>query len=168
MKFLRSFRYAFRGIAYCIKNERNMRVHTAVALYVLVLSPFFELTVSQYAILFVTFSAVMAAEMFNTASEELADLTASNYNHLVRVAKDVAAGGVLICAVFAIAVGVCLFWQPAAFVRMWYYFVDKPYMAAALVFSLLLALVYVVLGPLGICDLARRGKEKRKKTGERP
>lgn len=141
-----------------------MRVHTAVALYVLVLSPFFELTASQYAILFTTFSAVMAAEMFNTASEELADLSASNYNHLARIAKDVAAGGVLICAVFAIAVGVCLFWQPAAFVRMWHYFMDKPYMAILLLVSLVLCLIYVILGPLGISDVLRKLLGRHKKA----
>lgn len=160
MKFLRGFRYAFQGIVYCIKNERNMRVHTAVALYALLFSPFFALTASQYAILFVTFAMVIAAEMFNTASERLADLSSSHYSHLVRIAKDVAAGGVLVCALFAIAVGICLFWQPAAFVRMWIYFTDKPYMAVLLVLSLVLALCYVIWGPIGIRNAFRKRRKK--------
>lgn len=113
--------------------------------------------------MFVTFSAVMAAEMFNTASEELADLSAANYNQLARIAKDVAAGGVLICAIFSVAVGVCLFWQPAAFVRMWSYFLDKPYMALLLLLSIGLMLVYIILGPLGICHLFRRCRNKIEK-----
>lgn len=136
-----------------------MRVHTAVALYALLFSPFFALTASQYAVLFVTFAMVIAAEMFNTASERLADLSSSHYSHLVRIAKDVAAGGVLVCALFAIAVGVCLFWQPAAFVRMWNYFTDKPYMTVLLALSLAAALIYVVLGPVGICNAFRRKKK---------
>ena len=136
-----------------------MRVHTAVALYALLFSPFFALTASQYAVLFVTFAMVIAAEMFNTASERLADLSSSHYSHLARIAKDVAAGGVLVCALFAIAVGLCLFWQPAAFVRMWTYFMDRPYMVLLLVLSLIVALVYVVLGPVGIRNVFRRKKK---------
>lgn len=92
-------------------------------------------------------------------SERLADLSSSHYSHLARIAKDVAAGGVLVCALFAIAVGVCLFWQPAAFVRMWKYFMDRPYMAVLLMLSLIVALVYVVLGPVGIRNVFRRKKK---------
>ena len=65
----------------------------------------------------------------------------------------------MVCALFAIAVGVCLFWQPAAFVRMWKYFMDRPYMAVLLMLSLIVALVYVVLGPVGIRNVFRRKKK---------
>ena len=77
-----------------------MRFHTAVMLYVLAFSPFFTLTKTQYAVLILTISSVISAEMLNTAAEELADLSAADYNPLARAAKDIAAGAVLVCAFF--------------------------------------------------------------------
>ena len=58
MRFLKSFRYAFRGIVYCINTERNMRIHTVIALYVFVFSFFFHLTRVEYAVLFLAFAQV--------------------------------------------------------------------------------------------------------------
>ena len=72
-----------------------------------------------------------------------------------------AAGGVLICAGFAVGVGVCLFWQPAAFLRIWRYFLDNPAMIAVLLASIALALVYILAGPLGIRDFFRKKKLPR-------
>lgn len=141
------------------KREKYAGAYSGCAVCPAVFSLFCPLTASQYAVLFVTFAMVIAAEMFNTASERLADLSSSHYSHLARIAKDVAAGGVLVCALFAIAVGLCLFWQPAAFVRMWTYFMDRPYMVVLLVLSLIVALVYVVLGPVGIRNVFRRKKK---------
>lgn len=158
MKFLRGFKYAFRGIIYCVNNERNMRIHTVVALYALVLSPFFELSRTKYAVLLLTISGVFAAEMVNTAVEELCDLSSAEYNPMARVTKDVAAGAVLIGAIFSVVVGICLFWQPAAFLRMFDYFAGKPWMLCLLLLSLALALIYVVLGPIGIRDRLRGKK----------
>ena len=60
-----------------------MRFHTAVMLYVLVFSPFFTLTKTQYAVLILTISSVISAEMLNTAAEELADLSAG----LLRISR---------------------------------------------------------------------------------
>ena len=126
MRFVKSLKYALRGIVYCINNERNMRIHTVAVLYVLAFSPFFEMSRARYAILLVTFALVLTAETFNTVAEELCDLVAPSFHPVVRIVKDMAAGGVLICAGFAVGVGVCLFWQPAAFLRIWRYFLDNP------------------------------------------
>ena len=111
-KFFRGFKFAFRGVIHCINNERNMRFHTAVMLYVLAFSPFFTLTKTQYAVLILTISSVISAEMLNTAAEELADLSAADYNPLARAAKDIAAGAVLVCAFFSVVVGAVILWQP--------------------------------------------------------
>ena len=105
MRFLKSFRYAFRGIIYCINNERNMRVHTVVALYVFVFSFFFHLTRAEYGVLFLTFAQVIAAELFNTVAEELSDFSAASFNPVVRIVKDMASGGVLVGAVFSVYFG---------------------------------------------------------------
>ncbi len=98
---------------------------------------------------------------FNTVAEELCDLVAPSFHPVVRIVKDMAAGGVLICAVFAVGVGVCLFWQPASFLRIWRYFLDNPAMLAVLLASIALALVYILAGPLGIRDFFRKKKLPR-------
>lgn len=172
MRFVKSLKYAVRGIIYCINNERNMRIHTVAVLYVLVFSPFFALSRAQYALLCVTFAIVMMAEVFNTVAEELCDLVAPSFHPVVRIVKDMAAGGVLICAGFSVGVGVCLFWRPAAFLHIGRYFLDNPLMIAVLAVSLALAVVYILAGPLGIRDffrkkklrLALHGNKKRKET----
>ena len=63
MRFVKSLKYALRGIVYCINNERNMRIHTVAVLYVLAFSPFFEMSRARYAILLVTFALVLTAEV---------------------------------------------------------------------------------------------------------
>ena len=158
MRFVKSLKYALRGIVYCINNERNMRIHTVAVLYVLAFSPFFEMSRARYAILLVTFALVLMAETFNTVAEELCDLVAPSFHPVVRIVKDMAAGGVLICAGFAVGVGVCLFWQPAAFLRIWRYFLDNPAMSAVLFASMGVAVVYILAGPLGIRDFFRKKK----------
>ena len=142
-----SFRDAFRGIALCMVRERNMRIHTVAALYVFVFSFYFEMSAVRYAVLFLTFGAVMAAEIFNTSIEKLSDVVSKEYDEGIRTVKDLAAGAVLICAVFAVGVGVALFWQPAAFQRIWRSFCERPWLFGVFAGVTLLALLYIVLGP---------------------
>lgn len=161
MRFLKSLKYAFRGIVYCINNERNMRIHMVAALYVFAFSFFFEMSRARYALLFLTFALVMTAEVFNTVAEELADLAAASYHPVVRIVKDLAAGGVLICALFAIGVGVCLFWQPACFLGILAFFWRHPAWIAVLAVSLAAGFIFIRCGPLGIRDFIHRKKKNR-------
>lgn len=162
MRFFKSFKYAFRGIVYCINNERNMRIHTAAALYVFAFSHFFEITRTGYAVLLLTFALVMAAEMFNTVAEEITDMIAASYHPVARIIKDLAAGGVLVCALFAVGVGICLFWQPESFLRILRFFMDRPWRIAAFLASLIAAALYVIQGPIGIRDFCMRKKNENK------
>mgnify|MGYP005790122469 FL=1 len=162
MRFFKSFKYAFRGIVYCINNERNMRIHTAAALYVFAFSHFFEITRTGYAVLLLTFALVMAAELFNTVAEEITDMIAASYHPVARIIKDLAAGGVLVCALFAVGVGVCLFWQPESFLRILRFFMDRPWRIAAFLASLIAAALYVIQGPIGIRDFCMRKKNENK------
>ena len=162
MRFFKSFKYAFRGIVYCINNERNMRIHTAAALYVFAFSHFFEITRTGYAVLLLTFALVMAAELFNTVAEEITDMIAASYHPVARIIKDLAAGGVLMCALFAVGVGICLFWQPESFLRILRFFMDRPWRIAAFLASLIAAALYVIQGPIGIRDFCMRKKNENK------
>ena len=161
MRFLKGFLYAFQGIAYCISHERNMRIHTVALLYVSAFSLFFQLSRVEYAFLFLTFALVMMAEMVNTAIERLCDKTAKEYHPLIKHAKDMAAGAVLVCAVFAVGVAVCLFGDAAVYPVIWSWFLSRPWaFVLFLVFSLL-SVVYIVAGPLRIRDFLK-GKKKRR------
>jgi diacylglycerol kinase (ATP) len=160
LRFLKSFKYAFRGIVYCINNERNMRIHTVAALYVFVFSFFFKLSRTSYAVLCLTVASVIAAEMFNTVSEELSDMVAASFNPVVRIVKDMAAGSVLVCAVFAAAVGVCLFWQPSVFPEILAFFAANPLLLALFILSAVVSTVFVVMGPIGIRDFILKKREK--------
>lgn len=156
MRFLKSLKYAFRGVVYCINNERNMRIHTMATLYVFAFSFFFDLSRVDYAVLCLTCALVMMAEMFNTVAEELSDMAAASYHPVVRIVKDLAAGGVLVCAGFSVAVGICLFWRPAVLWRILRFFLDSPPHLLLLAAVTALGVVYVAAGPLGIRDFLKR------------
>ena len=109
MGFLRSFVYAGRGIWFCIRHERNFRIHMVAAAYVLIFAPYFSLTRGEWAALLAIIGLVTAAEAVNTAVEQTVNLAAPGRRTRARVAKDAAAGAVLLCAVAAAAAGVFIF-----------------------------------------------------------
>lgn len=162
-RFSQRFGDAFRGILYAIKSERNMRIHTVAALYVFVFSFFFEMSPTRYAVLFLTFAAVMAAELFNTSIERLSDELTDEYNPRIGAVKDLSAGGVLVCAFFAVAVGIALFWQPDAFRHLWCWFCARPWMFAVLAVITAAALWYIARGPAGIRGAFCRNKQRSDK-----
>ena len=92
-----SFFYAFRGIWDAVCTEAHLRFHLTAAFYVLLLSPFFELGAAQYGVLILLIAAVIAAELFNTAIENVCDLVTKERSYYVRLAKDISAAAVLLC-----------------------------------------------------------------------
>ncbi len=107
--FTKSFVYAFRGILYCIRNERNMRIHISAAVFIAAFSFVYGLTSAEYAILFLTTGFVIVAEMFNTATEVAINLEMPSYHNLAKIGKDVAAGAVFVSAITSVTVGLFLF-----------------------------------------------------------
>ena len=97
--------FAGRGVWFCIRHERNFRVHMAVAAYVLLLAPYFSLSRGEWAALLAVVALVLAAEAVNTAVEQVVNLASPRRRTRARVAKDVAAGAVLLCAAGALAAG---------------------------------------------------------------
>lgn len=143
---IKSFRYAGRGIIFCLKNERNMRIHVSAAFYLFLFLPFFELTRGQTALLLLTVAVVMAAEAVNTSIEAIVNRLLPSYDQLARVAKDAAAGAVLLCAFFSALIGLLLLWQPAAFSGIYAFFADYPALLAALAFFLTITFCFVFGG----------------------
>ena len=146
MGFLRSFVYAGRGIWFCIRHERNFRIHMAVAVYVLLFAPYFSLTRGEWAALLAIIGLVTAAEAVNTAVEQVVNLASPRRRTRARVAKDVAAGAVLLCAAGALAAGLFLFLRPEAFAAMQADFLRCPWKPALLAASLPLAVWFVICG----------------------
>lgn len=108
---IESFNYAVSGIIYALKTERNMRVHFIIAIIVILLSLFFDFSRVELLLLFFTIALVLMAEMINTAIERTVDLITDDFHPLARLAKDVAAGGVLIAAINSLVVGYLLFFD---------------------------------------------------------
>ncbi|MBS1327907.1 MAG: diacylglycerol kinase family protein [Oscillospiraceae bacterium] len=144
--FLRGFMFAGRGVWFCIRHERNFRVHMAVAAYVLLLAPYFSLSRGEWAALLAVVALVLAAEAVNTAVEQVVNLASPRRRTRARVAKDVAAGAVLLCAAGALAAGLFLFLRPEAFAAMQADFLRCPWKPALLAASLPLAVWFVICG----------------------
>ena len=113
-KTLESFNNAITGIIDTVRTERNMKIHLIVALGVLIVSFFFDITKYEFLILAVTITMVITAELINTAIEATIDMTTNYYHPLAKIAKNAAAGGVLITAINALLVGYIIFWDKLA------------------------------------------------------
>lgn len=101
IKFLKGFKYAALGIASCFMGERNFRFHVFAAIAVYIFSFIYGLDRSGYiAVTFAVFF-VLAFEAINTAIESCVDLVTKENNPMVKKAKDVAAGAVLLAAASA-------------------------------------------------------------------
>lgn len=111
-RFLRSFAAAGSGIWQAIRQERNLRFHLVAVLLVLYGRSFYSFSAAEDAALFLTMGSVIAAELVNTAVECAVDLCCPRPNPLAKLAKDAAAGAVLVLAIAAVLVGLRLFWQP--------------------------------------------------------
>ena len=106
---LQSFRHAFRGIGTMLVSQHNAWIHLAATLFVFVLGAYFHLSRMEWCAVALAVVSVWVAEAFNTALEFLADAVSPERHPLVGKAKDVAAGGVLIAAIGAVAVGLLIF-----------------------------------------------------------
>ena len=111
---LQSFNFAFEGIVFVLRHQRNMQIHFAVAIIVIIASFFFQLTRLELMALFTAIAFVLIAEMLNTAIERAIDSFSSDYNPSAKIAKDVAAGAVLIATVNALAVAYLIFYERVA------------------------------------------------------
>jgi len=102
---IESFRFAFAGLGYALRTQRNTRIHLTIAVLVAVLGLWLGLTFTQWAVLALTVGFVLVGEMINTVAEALVDLIAPDYHPLAKVVKDVTAGAVLLTALVSVVVG---------------------------------------------------------------
>jgi diacylglycerol kinase (ATP) len=108
-KFIKSFKYAFEGIHYAFRNDQNLLVHLLVAFLVINVSIALRVQPYQMAILGLTMMMVITAEMINSAIEKMVDLITKEHRQEAKIAKDVAAGMVLVTAIAAAIIGTLIF-----------------------------------------------------------
>ena len=107
-----SINHAVDGIVYAFRTERNLKIHIAVSLVVLVSCLLVDLKSYELLGVFLLIAMVIVAEMFNTAIETLVNLQTVSHHPLAKIAKDVAAGGVFIACITSVIGGYLIFWEP--------------------------------------------------------
>lgn len=105
----KSFGYAFEGIFAGIRGERNMKIHCFAAVCVIVAGVLFHISVTEWCICLVLFGLILSLELVNTAIEAVVDLVTEDKKPLAKLAKDTAAGAVLIATVMAAMAGLLIF-----------------------------------------------------------
>jgi diacylglycerol kinase len=106
---LRSFGYAFEGVAYILRTQRNARIEIAIAIAAVVLALWLGITTVEWAVLVLTIALVMTLEWVNTSLELAVSLASPERHPSAKAAKDVAAACVLLGAVASVLVGLLLF-----------------------------------------------------------
>jgi diacylglycerol kinase (ATP) len=106
---LESFNYAFEGIIHVLRTQRNMRIHFSIAAAVLILALAIGVTKLELIALMLSIAFVLIAEMINSAIEGAIDVATTSFDPLAKLAKDMAAGAVLVATINAVAVGYLVF-----------------------------------------------------------
>ncbi len=105
---IESFRFALAGLGYGLRHERNVRIHSIIGLLVIILAFYLEVSRAELAILVLTITTVLTAELLNTAIEAAIDMVTQDYHPLAALSKNLAAGAVLTTAMGAAGVGILI------------------------------------------------------------
>jgi len=114
LSIIESFNYAIEGVIHVLRTQRNMRIHFLVAVVVLAVAVAVGVSRLELIALLLAITFVLVAEMINTAVEGTIDAATTSFDPMAKLAKDIAAGAVLIAAVNAVAVGYLVFAGKAA------------------------------------------------------
>lgn len=104
-----SFKNAFAGLFWAVKTQPNFRVHMVISIIVISMSVYFQITVVEKIILLFTILLGLSGEMINTALESMTDLITKEWRQEAKIAKDVAAGMMLLIAMGAVVIGTVIF-----------------------------------------------------------
>jgi diacylglycerol kinase (ATP) len=108
-KLIRSFGYAFKGLAYATKSQLNFRIHLFAALIAIALGLTLKIAISEWLWIFLSIAIVLLTELTNTGIETLTDLVSPEYNEKAGHVKDICAGAVVVAAGFALITGIIIF-----------------------------------------------------------
>lgn len=142
----KSFLYAFKGFGWMITHERNFRIHLTCLVYMfyyLLRYDFFTISRTDFAILLLASAMVIGGEMLNTGIEMADNSISKAKKHTIAVSKDVAAGAVLVFAVFAVICGIVILWQPEAFKLLFTHYTEKPVNVLWFVLSVVVCTLFI-------------------------
>ena len=114
LSIFESFNYAIEGVVHVLRTQRNMRIHFALAVAVLAVAVAVGVSKLELIALLLAIAFVLVAEMINTAVEGVIDVSTTAFDPMAKLAKDIAAGAVLIASVNAVAIGYLVFAGKAA------------------------------------------------------
>ncbi len=154
---LESFNVAFEGIIHVLRTQRNMRIHFLIAVAVMIAALAFDVSKIELIVLLISISFVLIAEMVNTAVEAAVDIASTSFDPMAKLAKDIAAGAVLIAAVNAVAVGYLVFSGQVA--NRSNRFLDRLSNASAELALIMLVIVVVIV--ISLKALSGRGTPLR-------
>ncbi|MEG0777897.1 MAG: diacylglycerol kinase family protein [Oscillospiraceae bacterium] len=140
---MKSFKFAFRGIASTIANERNMRIHLCFAFYVIAAGIATKIAPGEWMVLLVCIGLVTALECVNTAVESLCDTLHPEYSKGIKLTKDAAAGAVLLAAIFSAAAGGIIFFNAEKVKAALDFFNSCKLLSIILIISLIPAVFFV-------------------------
>lgn len=106
---MKSFGYAFEGVRYALEHDQNLRIHFAIASVVMIVSILLHISSFEMGIIGLMILLVIMGEMINSAVEQMVDLISSEHRKQAKIAKDVAAGMVLVTAMGSVIVGILIF-----------------------------------------------------------
>ena len=112
VKIIRSFYFAFAGLAHLFRTQRNARIHAIIGTVACLLAAWVGVTRVEWALLVFTIALVLILEGLNTAIELAIDLASPDVHPLAKAAKDLAAGMVLVAAIASVAVGLLILGPP--------------------------------------------------------
>ena len=142
-RFVDSFLYAAQGIRTAVREERNMRFHLCAAFYVYLFSLFYGFGKTEYILITLMVSGVLALELVTSSLERTVERPAPDRYMTAGVVKDMAAGAVLVFSIGCAVCGAVLFWDVAAFRRMFAFFAARPLLAVLLAASLAVAWQFI-------------------------
>ena len=154
--FIDAWRNAINGIIYATTTQSNIKKQLLIAVFVVIISLFFELSKAEFLIFMFTIVLILFAEMVNTAIETVVDLYTDLYHPKAKIAKDVAAGGVVITAINALIVAYFLFFDKVSDIGLQFIrnIVSSP---IHLAFS---TVIIVVIAILSLVAMATTNKHK--------
>ncbi len=107
--FLKRVGFSFEGLKSAWENESNFKIQVVIAILVIVFGFIFHLSINQWILVVICIGLVLGAELFNTALENLADRITTDYDPIIKTAKDISAAAVLIFAIISATIGLLIF-----------------------------------------------------------
>ncbi|MBI9034197.1 MAG: diacylglycerol kinase family protein [Bacteroidales bacterium] len=106
---VKSFSYAFSGLFYVLKTQKNTWIHLIATIFVIFAGFVLKLSLIEWAILSLTIGIVWMSEIFNTSIEVFMDMVSPQEHPLAKIVKDVSAAAVLVTALISVIIGIIIF-----------------------------------------------------------